>query len=110
MAGWSGILFGIFHWLIDVRGWRGWAQPLVWYGMNALALFVLAGAMGRLLGLLRWTEAAGGTVTLKGWLHGTLFASWLSPLDASLAFAVGFVLVFLAIAWALWRRKWFVKV
>lgn len=110
MAGWSALLFGIFHWLIDVRAWRGWAQPFVWYGMNALALFVLAGVVGRLLGLLRWTDAAGATVTLKGWLHSHLFLSWLSPINASLAFALGFVLAFLALAWAMWRRKWFVKV
>lgn len=110
MAGWSALLFGVFHWLIDVRARSGWAQPLVWYGMNALALFVLAGVVGRLIGLLRWTDAAGATVTLKGWLHGALFASWLSPINASLAFALSFVLVFLAIAWAMWRKKWFVKV
>lgn len=110
MAGWSALLFGIFHWTIDVRGWRAWTQPFVWYGMNALALFVLAGLAGRLLGLIRWSDPAGATVTLKAWLHGALFASWLSPVNASLAFAAGFVLVFLAIAWAMWRRKWFITV
>lgn len=110
MAGWAALGFGIFYWLIDVRGWRAWAQPFVWYGMNALLLFVLAGVVGRLLGLVRWTDAAGAVVTLKGWLYGALFTSWLSPLNASLAFAVSFVLTFLALAWVLWRRKWFWKV
>lgn len=110
MAGWSSLLFGLFHWVIDGRGWRAWAQPFVWYGMNALALFVLAGVAGRLLTLVRWSGADGAVVTLKGWLHGTLFAPWLSPANASLAYAIGFVLVFLALAWALWRRRWFIKV
>lgn len=110
MAGWSALLFGIFHWLIDVRGVRRWAQPFVWYGMNALALFVLAGLAGRMLGLIRWTDPAGATVTLKGWLHEAAFARWLAPANASLAFAVCFVLAFLALAWALWRRRWFIKV
>ena len=110
MAGWSSLLFGIFHWLVDVRGWRGWAQPFVWYGMNALALFVLAGLVGRLLGLIRWTSETGAAVTLKGWLYGTFFTPYLEPINASLAFAVSFVLVFLALAWGLWRRGWFLKV
>ncbi|MBA4138162.1 MAG: DUF5009 domain-containing protein [Opitutus sp.] len=110
MAGWSTLVFGIFHWFVDVRGWRAWAQPFVWYGMNALALFVLAGVVGRLLGLIRWSDDAGATVTLKGWIYAHGFTPWLSPLNASLAFAVSFVLVFLALAWALWRRKWFIKV
>lgn len=110
MAGWSSLLFGIVHWIVDVRGWRGWARPLVWYGMNALALFVLAGLVGRLLGLVRWTDEAGAAVTLKGWLYGTCFTPHLEPIHASLAFAVSFVLVFLALAWALVRRGWFLKV
>jgi len=110
MAGWASLLFGLFHWAIDVRGWRAWAQPCVWYGMNALLLFVLAGVVGRLLGLIRWTDAAGATVTLKGWLYTGFFTPHFSPINASLAFAVAFVLVFLALAWALWRKKWFLKV
>lgn len=110
MAGWSALWFGVFHWAIDVRGWRGWARPFVWYGMNALALFVLSGLVARLLGLIQWTGAAGARVSLKGAIYDTLFTPWLSPVNASLAFAVSFVLVFLAVAWAMWRKQWFVKV
>jgi predicted acyltransferase len=110
MAGWASLLFAGFHWLIDVRGWRRWAWPFTLYGLNALALFVFAGLAARLLGLIRWTDASGATVTLKTWLYTTAFTPWLGPRDASLAFALGFVLVFLALAWALWRRNWFLKI
>ncbi|MBI5424264.1 MAG: DUF5009 domain-containing protein [Opitutae bacterium] len=110
MAGWAALWLGVFHWTIDVRGWRGWALPFTIYGMNALAMFVLAGLIGRLLTLIQWTGAGGARVTLKGAIYDNLFASWLSPLNASLAFAVSFVLVFLAIATAMWRRNWFIKV
>lgn len=109
-SGWAMVGFGAFHWLIDVRGWRAWAQPFVWYGMNALALFVLAGLAGRLLYVVSWTGADGAKVTLKSALYSTLYTSWLGPMHASLAFAVTFVLAFLALAWAMWRRKWFIKV
>ncbi len=110
MAGWAALWLGVFQWTIDVRGWRGWALPFTIYGMNALAMFVLAGLIGRLLTLIQWTGAAGARVTLKGAIYDNLFASWLSPLNASLAFAVSFVLVFLAVATAMWRRGWFIKV
>jgi predicted acyltransferase len=110
MAGWSALWFGIFHWAIDVRGWRAWALPFTIYGMNALAMFVLAGLVGRLLGLVRWTGEGGTTVTLKGWIYDGVFVPHFSAVNASLGFAIAFVLVFLAIAWALWRRKWFIKV
>ena len=104
------MLCAVFYWVIDVRGYRRWATPLVIYGMNAIVLFVLAGLVGRLLGLIRWTDPNGAVVTLKGWIFQGLFAPLASPVNASLAFALSFVLVFLAIAWLMWRRKWFIKV
>lgn len=110
MAGWATMLCAVFYWVIDVRGYRRWATPLVIYGMNAIVLFVLAGLVGRLLGLIRWTDPNGAVVTLKGWIFQGLFAPLASPVNASLAFALSFVLVFLAIAWLMWRRKWFIKV
>lgn len=110
MAGWAMVLLGGFHWLIDVRGWQRWATPLVIYGSNALAMFVLAGLVGRLLVLIKWTGADGKAVALKTWIYQTMFVPLASPVNASLLFALAFVLVFLAIAWALWRKKWFLKI
>ncbi len=110
MAGWAMVLLGGFHWLIDVRGWRRWAAPLVIYGSNALAMFVLAGLIGKLLYLIKWTGADGKAVTLKTWIYQGGFVPLASPVNASLLFALSFVLVFLAIAWALWRKKWFLKI
>lgn len=110
MAGWSMVWLGGFYWLIDVKGWRRWATPFVIYGMNAIVLFVLAGLVGRLLTLVKWTGADDKAVTLKGWLYQTLFTPYLSPVNASLAFALSFVAVFFVLGWAMWRKKWFVKI
>jgi predicted acyltransferase len=43
-AGWSCLLFGLFYWIIDIRGLQKWAFPFVVIGMNALAVY-----MGRTL-------------------------------------------------------------
>lgn len=43
-GGWSSILLGSFHWLIDVRGWKRWCTPFVWVGMNSITVY-LAGAI-----------------------------------------------------------------
>jgi predicted acyltransferase len=110
MSGWAMVLLAACHWLIDVRGWQRWATPLVIYGSNALAMFVLAGLVGRLLVLVKWTGADGKPVALKTWIHQTLFVPLASPVNASLLFALTFVLVFFVIAWALWRKKWLLKI
>ena len=91
--------------------WRRWAQPFVLYGMNAIALFVLSGLTAKLLGLIQWTGADGtAKISLKGWIYAHGFTPFASPINASLAFAIVFVLVFLGVAWVMARRKWFVKI
>jgi predicted acyltransferase len=110
MAGWAMVLLAACHWLIDVRGWKRWATPLVIYGSNALAMFVLAGLVGKLLFLIKWTGEDGKAVTLKTWIYQGFYVPLASPVNASLLFALTFVLVFFIIAWALWRKKWFLKI
>lgn len=110
MAGWATALLAAFYWLIDVRGWRRWAQPFVLYGMNALALFVLAGLIAKLLGLIQWAGPDSAKLSLKGWIYAHGFTPLASPVNASLLFAVTFVFALLAVAWGLARRKWFIKI
>jgi|ERR1051325_594472 predicted acyltransferase len=40
-GGWSLLLLAAFYYIIDVRGWRSWAEPFVWIGMNAITLYLL---------------------------------------------------------------------
>lgn len=41
-GGWSLLLLATFHEIIENRGWRRWAEPFVWIGMNPIALYLLA--------------------------------------------------------------------
>jgi predicted acyltransferase len=55
-GGWSMLLLAAFHWLIDLRGWKGWTAPFVWIGMNAITVYLienmvpLGGIASRFLG------------------------------------------------------------
>lgn len=53
-TGWACLLLLAFFWIIDVRGWRRWAFPLVVIGMNALAAYLLPTLLplGRIVGAL----------------------------------------------------------
>jgi predicted acyltransferase len=84
---------------------RRWAKPFEVFGLNAIALYVGAGLMASLFGDIRV-----GSVTLGAWIYQRLFASWASPINASLAFAISFVLVWLGLMWILYRRKIFLKI
>lgn len=106
-GGAAALLLGAFHWVMEGRGWRGWATPLVIYGKNAIAVFVASTLVAKLLGSIRVSQ---GGPTLKGWLYSNLFASWAGPVDGSLAFALSYVLLWLGAMGLLYRKRIFLRV
>ncbi|MGE5316338.1 MAG: acyltransferase family protein [Acidobacteriota bacterium] len=114
MAGFATCIFGMFYFLIDAKGYKKWATPLVIYGMNAIFVFALSGVLGRLQGLLKFNvQLSDGTydwVTIQRLLMDNVFKPNLSPLNASLAWAILWDLMLFFFAWLMWRKKWFLKV
>jgi predicted acyltransferase len=39
-TGWSAMLLALFYWIIEMRGWRRWAEPFVWIGLNPIIIYV----------------------------------------------------------------------
>jgi predicted acyltransferase len=103
-------LLGFCYWLIDIKNHRRWAVPFIVFGVNAIALYVGSGLMARLIGLIKVPGSNGTEIALKTWIYNGLFASWMSATNASLAFAIEFVLVWLGLMWILYWRKIYIKV
>jgi predicted acyltransferase len=80
------------------------------FGVNAIALYVGVGLMARLIGLIKVPDVDGTKISLQEWIYQHLFLSWSSPVNASLAFAICFILVWLGLMWLLYQRKVFIKV
>jgi len=105
------LTLGFCYWLIDIKGYKKWAWPFVVFGANALALFVFSGIMARLLGMIRFAGPEEGKfVTLQQVIFNNVFLSWASPINASLAFAICFILLWLFLMWLLYRKGIFLKV
>jgi predicted acyltransferase len=109
-AGMALQLLAACYWLVDLKGYRRWATPFVVFGTNALAVFFLTGLCPRLVNWIKVTGADGKPEGLLGYLYQTLFASWMTPINASLAYAICFVLVWLGLMWLLYRKNIFIKV
>ena len=111
MSGWALLALGLFRALLDesVQPLRARAsalcRPLTIFGMNALFLFVLSGLIGRLL--VTFTVAP--DTTLKAWLYAPIRSLPIAAENASLVYAVAFELAMFAVAWILWRKRWFVR-
>lgn len=109
-AGIAAIALASTIWIVDVRRSRWWTLPFVAFGVNPLLAFVGSGLVARLIASLIRVPWEGTTVPLQVVIHQALFASWLPPKPASLAFAITFVLVWLAILIPLHRRRWIWRV
>lgn len=109
MAGLAMNVFAVCYWLVDVKGRRKWAKPFAIYGMNAIMMFVLAGLIARILGYIKFADAAGKKISLHTFLFQHTFAQIPDPKIASHTWALAYVFGLFLIAWLMYRRKWFVR-
>lgn len=117
MTGWALIVFSTFYWLLDANGspeltrrLTRLLQPCVIFGLNSLFIFALSGLIAKTLGAIKLTQADGTTLSLKALLYAPLQALPITAVNASLLFALLFLLTLFGVAWFMWRRRWFVKV
>jgi len=70
------------------------------FGTNAIFAYSLAMVLNPVLGLARVPHR----------VYALLFPRVLNSYNASLAWAVLFVLLILALTWPLYRRRWFLRI
>lgn len=107
-SGLATLLLTLFYWIIDCKGVYAWSKPLIWYGVNALTVFVASGLLVKILLRIKITQEE-TKVSVWNYLFDTLFISWLSPINASLAFALMWVVFFGIILSLLYRRNIIIK-
>ena len=103
-------LLALCYWLVDIKRLRRWSVPFLVFGTNALAVFFLSEYFVLLASLVRFTRPDGSQTDILGLIYEKLFASWAAPINASLMYAVCFVLVWLGLMWLLYRKRIFIKV
>jgi predicted acyltransferase len=111
MSGMAMCVLGVCYWLIDIKGSIWWTKPFVIFGVNALALFVGSGMLGRILNMVPGSSAPDGKlISLKVTIYEGVFAPLASPMNASLLFAICFIGLWLFLMWLLYRKNIFIKV
>ena len=104
------LVLGCCYWLIDIKGYKRWAWPFVVFGVNAMPLFVFSGFWARMHGAYRVTGSDGKLISVQTWVMENIYNPILSPIDASLAFAISFILLWLFLMWLLYRKRIFIRV
>lgn len=93
------------YWFVDVKGYKGWTQPFVVYGVNAITVFFMSGIIARTMGLFHV-----GDVTFQRWVFLTFFDSWLSTINASFAYSLVWVSAWYLILLVMYRKNIIIKV
>lgn len=92
------LMLAAFYALIDLKGWRRWAFPLVVIGMNSIAIYVMS-----------WTMEDFVRSSLQVHLGGFFSALVPAPL-LPVAYGIGVMLVLWAILFWMYRRKIFLRI
>jgi predicted acyltransferase len=109
MGGMSLIVLASCYYTVDIRKSIWWTPPFLVFGTNAVAVWIGSMLSRQTLEAIRVSASDGKLVDLKTYLYQFL-AAWVGPWNGSLLFAVTFVLVWLGITSALYRRKVFIKI
>jgi predicted acyltransferase len=87
-----------FYALVEWKGWRAWAFPLIVVGMNSIAIYVMS-----------WTMEP----FVRSALHrhfGWLINSTVSPVFQPIAYGFGIILSFWLILYWMYKRKLFLRI
>ena len=102
---------GMCYWFIDVKGYKSWSKPFQIFGMNAIAAYFLSEFIEIIIDEVKvFDSSIGHAISVKGYLFNHLFLSWISPVNASLAWAVCYVLFLFGLVSILYKKKIFIKV
>lgn len=111
MAGMALLFLGMCYWLVDIKHYEKWTKPFIILGSNAITVYALSSFFARVfIYCIKITTSDGGTISLKSFLYKTLFESWISPINASFFYALFYLLIWLLVAWIMYRKKVFIKV
>lgn len=109
-GGLASIGLALCYWIIDVQGYKKFTTPFVVYGVNAITVFFLAGLMPRVLNLIQITKPDGTKTGLLVRFYETCYSPFFSPINASLVWAITYVLGFYVILYFMYKKNIIIKV
>jgi predicted acyltransferase len=106
-AGLALLCLSVCYWVVDVKKLRGlWTKLFLVFGMNAIAAYVFAEVLSHLLDHMH--TSAG--LAWQELVYNRIFVPLASPANASLLYALCYVLVCWAAMWVLYRKGIFLKI
>ncbi|MBU2892445.1 DUF5009 domain-containing protein [Colwellia sp. D2M02] len=102
-------LLALFIWLTDIKGYQSAMKPLFIYGMNPLFIYVFAAVWTDCYKLIPMSFGANESGDMRDFLFFHM-SQWLSPINASLVYAIIHVFIFWLICLFLYQRKIVIRI
>lgn len=112
-AGWALIVLALLYYLIDIKGVSGWTTFFVIFGLNPMVVFFFSGLMMRIINVIKVAnpENASEKMSLIPYLYQfQIVPIFADPRNASLAFALLYVVFWFLILVGLYKRRLVFKV
>jgi predicted acyltransferase len=110
MAGLALIIFALFYWIIDIKDFSLWARPLIIFGVNPITIYVLSEVLDTALRFMNLSIPNGYAVSCRSYLFRNYCVPIALPETASFLYALGYLLSMFLIAWAMWKRRFIIRV
>lgn len=104
-TGWTLIVLAVLIYTIELLNFKKWAYFFEAFGKNPLFIYVVSGLVAKLLDVI-YINA----IPLQSWLYQNILLSGLTEINASLAFAIGFILIMWLLGYVLDKNKIYIKV
>jgi len=109
-GGWGAVLLALMYLVVDVKGRRAWAFPLVVFGMNAIAGYVLPIVVKTfILQGWSWRTPNGTTQPLQQAILGSL-KGWAGQVAGGWLYTFGYIAVWWLVLLLMYRKQVFLRV
>jgi len=113
-TGWALLCLSVCYWIIDIKGYKSWSKPFLYYGVNPITAYFGASVMAYTTVWIRWQDAAGDRVYLKYFLYDHIYKSWVPHIFghtiSSACWGLSYVVLWCFLMWLLFRKRIFIKV
>ncbi|MDX1543153.1 MAG: heparan-alpha-glucosaminide N-acetyltransferase domain-containing protein [Christiangramia sp.] len=103
--GWDLLILGLLILIIEIAGFKRWTYFFEAFGKNPLFIFIMSGLIVMLMNVI-WIDGS----PLKPWIYENAYLSWLTDYNASLVFALSYMLLMWLLGYWLDRNKIYIKV
>ncbi len=113
-GGIAAFCLAILYFIIDVKGLRGWTTLFVIFGINPMVVFFFSGIVPRVMSAIKIAypnDPSHETIGLQTYLYQfQVLPHFSEPKNASLAYALCYLLFWFVVLVILFRKKWVFKV